>query len=65
MSNTITYNEAVSEIEDILHEIENEEINVDNLSDKVKRVSFLIKQCKQKLSNTDEEVKKILEDNIK
>ena len=65
MPKKITYNEAVSEIESILSEIENEEINVDNLSEKVKRVSFLIKHCKQKLTDTDENVKKIFEDNIK
>ncbi len=65
MPKKITYNQAVSEIENILHEIENEEIDVDNLSDKVKRVSFLIKHCKQKLTNTDEEVKSIFEENTK
>ncbi|WP_430816218.1 exodeoxyribonuclease VII small subunit [Carboxylicivirga sp. RSCT41] len=58
----LTYNEAVSEIEEILQLIENEELDVDELSAKVKRVSALIKTCKDKLHKTEEEVEKILND---
>jgi len=56
----LTYNDAVSEIEDILQQIENEELDVDDLSLKVKRVSALIKTCKDKLYKTEQEVEKIL-----
>ncbi|TRX71876.1 exodeoxyribonuclease VII small subunit [Carboxylicivirga sp. M1479] len=56
----LTYNEAVSEIEEILQLIENEELDVDDLSTKVKRVSALIKMCKDKLHKTEQEVEKIL-----
>lgn len=56
----ISYNEAITEIEEILQKIENEELDVDDLSDKVKRVSNLIKICKDKLYKTEEEVEKIL-----
>lgn len=59
----ITYNEAVSEIDTILNEIENEELDIDQLSEKVKRVSFLIKTCKNKLHKTESEIQKVL-DNI-
>lgn len=58
----ISYNEAISEIEEILQQIESEELNVDILTEKVKRVSVLIKHCKNKLHKTEEEVQKILED---
>lgn len=58
----ITYNEAISEIEEILQKIENEELDVDDLSEKVKRVSALIKICKEKLYKTEEEVEKILKE---
>ncbi|MCU4155391.1 exodeoxyribonuclease VII small subunit [Carboxylicivirga sp. A043] len=58
----LTYNDAVSEIEEILQQIENEELDVDDLSAKVKRVSALIKTCKDKLHKTEEEVEKILKD---
>jgi len=58
----LSYNEAINEIEDILSKIENEELDVDDLSDKVKRVSMLIKKCKKKLTETENQVQKILED---
>lgn len=55
-----TYKEAISEIEEILAQIENNELDVDELSEKVKRVSLLINTCKDKLKNTEEEIEKIL-----
>ncbi|MCK5169495.1 MAG: exodeoxyribonuclease VII small subunit [Bacteroidales bacterium] len=58
----ISYNDAVAEIEEILHQIENEELDIDILSEKVKRVSILLKLCKNKLHQTEEEVQKILDD---
>jgi len=59
---TVTYNEAVSEIEEILKRIENEELDVDVLSENVKKVSTLIKSCKDKLFDTEAEVDKILKE---
>ena len=56
----INYREAITEIEEIIEKIENEELDVDELSDKVKRVSELLKICKGKLHNTEVEVEKIL-----
>ena len=58
----ISYTDAISEIERILHEIENQEPDVDVLSDKVKRVAELLNVCKDKLRNTEAEVEKILKD---
>lgn len=58
----ISYNDAIEEIEKILHQIENEELDIDILSEKVKRVSALLKLCKKKLHQTENEVQKILED---
>jgi exodeoxyribonuclease VII small subunit len=57
-----TYMEAISEIEEILAQIENNELDVDELSEKVKRVSVLINICKNKLKNTEEEIEKILKE---
>ncbi len=56
----IKYSEAINEIEEILYQIENEELDIDVLSEKVKRVSSLIKICKKKLHQTETEVQKIL-----
>jgi exodeoxyribonuclease VII small subunit len=55
-----TYKEAITEIEEILSQIENNELDVDELSEKVKRVTLLINLCKDKLKNTEEEIEKIL-----
>ncbi len=56
------YKDALSELEDILHEIENGEPDLDTLSEKVKRATFLIKECKTRLRKTSEEIDSILED---
>ena len=62
MKNKITYTAAISELEEIVSEIENEDIGVDELSEKVKRASVLIKICKDKLHKTEEEVGAVLKD---
>jgi exodeoxyribonuclease VII small subunit len=59
-SKQLTYSLALKELEEIVDQIESEEINVDVLTEKVKRASCLIKFCKGRLRNTEEEVKKIL-----
>ena len=59
-SRQLTYSLAWKELEEIINEIESEEINVDVLTEKVKRASYLIKFCKGRLRNTEEEVKKVL-----
>lgn len=58
----IKYSEAIQEIEEILAKIENEELDVDELTHKVERVSELINVCKDKLHKTEEEVENILND---
>lgn len=57
-----TYNEAIAEIEEILGLMESEELDVDDLSVKVKRVSELIRMCRKKLLQTEEEVEKVLKE---
>ncbi len=56
----LNYKEAVLEIDEILEQIENDELDVDELALKVKRVSLLIKECKTKLHATQKEVEDIL-----
>lgn len=60
MSDNPTYTEAFDELQNIVSEIEQGEISVDELSEKVKRAAFLIKICKQKLTSTEEDVDRIL-----
>lgn len=59
---TPSYKDAMNEIEEIINEIENETLDVDELANKVKRVSKLIKICKEKLYKTEKEVTNILQD---
>jgi exodeoxyribonuclease VII small subunit len=56
------YSEAFEELQVIVSEIENGEISVDQLSEKVKRATHLIRICKMKLTSTEEDVSNILKD---
>ncbi len=59
----ITYTEAVEELENILAELENNlELNMDIISQKVKRAAVLMECCKKHLHKLDEELEKIMTD---
>lgn len=58
---TLTYQTAIEELEDILFKMENNELEIDNLSVQVKRASELISFCKTKLKSTEKDVEKILD----
>ena len=62
MSDNPNYKEAYEELQQIVSEIEEGQISVDELSEKVKRAAQLIRICKTKLSSTEEDVNKILKD---
>lgn len=57
-----SYKNALEELENILHEIESGEPDLDNLSEKVKRATFLIKECKLRLRKTSDEIDSIIDD---
>ncbi|GBE02746.1 exodeoxyribonuclease VII small subunit [bacterium BMS3Bbin06] len=59
-SKNLTYAKALSELEQIIQEIESETIDVDLFAGKVKRAAQLIKFCKTSLRTTKEEVNKVL-----
>ena len=58
----IKYEEAIRQIEDIVERLENDEMDIDSLGTELKKAQKLIKLCKDKLTKTDEEVKKTLEE---
>ena len=60
-NNNMTYQEAVKELETIVGQIEKEDIPVDELLQKVKRSSELIRYCQNKLTQTEEEVGQVLQ----
>jgi len=58
----LSYNNAIEEIELIINKVENQELDIDELSANVKRVAELLNFCKMKLKNTEDEVQKILKE---
>ena len=57
-----TYEEALRQLETIVAKMENDELNIDSMSQQLKTAQRLIKLCKDKLAKTDAEIKKILGD---
>lgn len=58
----LTYSEAVAELETILTGLESSsEINMDIISEKVKRAAVLMEFCKKQLHELDEELEKMME----
>jgi len=62
MNKELNYTKAFEELQTIVSEIEKGEISVDELSEKVKRATLLIKICKSKLTTTEEDVNRILKE---
>jgi exodeoxyribonuclease VII small subunit len=62
MEEQINYTKAFDELKQIVTDIEQGEISVDELSEKVKRATQLIKICKSKLTTTEENVNAILKE---
>ena len=58
----LTYSQAKQELEEIVSAIESGKLDVDALTEKVKRASELIAFCKERLTKTDEELQKILDE---
>ena len=56
----IKYEEAVAQLEDIVNKMENDELDIDQLSEQLKKAKELVKLCKDKLTKTDAEIKKLL-----
>ena len=53
--------EATGEFpEEIVDKMERDELDIDQLSEQLKRAKVLVKLCKDKLTKTDEEIKKLL-----
>ena len=56
------YNKAIKRLEEIIGKIENEEIDVDELSEKVKEAVELITICKERIEKAEMEVKRVVDD---
>lgn len=60
MEKKISYSEAIREVEAILEKLNNEELDVDQLAEQVKRAGELIGVCKEKLRKAEEDVAKVI-----
>ena len=56
------YEEAIKELETIVSQIEKNELDIDQLTERLKVAQELIKQCRNKLYKTNEEIKAMLEE---
>lgn len=56
----MNYEEAVQQLESIVQCMENDELDIDELTTELKKAQQLIKMCKAKLTKVDEDIKKIL-----
>lgn len=58
----LTYSSAVSELDEILLELEDEALDVDVLADRVERASTLIRFCRTRITSARTQVSKIVAD---
>lgn len=57
----LKYEDAVRQLETIVDKLESNELGIDQLSSELKKAKQLIKLCKEKLTKTDNEIKKLLD----
>lgn len=62
MEKETKYEAAYAELQGIVRQMEGEELDIDQMAEAVKRAQVLIQLCKDKLTKTDAEIKKILAD---
>lgn len=57
----MTYEEASTELEQILEKLKNDEVSIDKLESIVARAAALSKFCQEKLRNTEIKVQEIID----
>ena len=60
-----TYEEAISQLEEIVRQMETNELDVDQMNERLKTAQQLIKLCREQLIKTDEEIKQTLSNDSK
>ena len=61
MNQEMKYEAAMTQLEDIVRRMENNEMGLDELGEQIKTAQQLIKLCKDRLTKTEEEVQRIVE----
>jgi exodeoxyribonuclease VII small subunit len=59
MNNQLKYEEALAQLETIVRKMEANEFDIDELAVQLKTAQRLIKFCKDKLTKTEDELRKI------
>jgi len=59
-NNQPTYSQAIARLEEIVQAIDNGEMEIDQLADKIKEANKLIAYCSEKLTKADAELEKLL-----
>lgn len=62
MNETMTYEKAISRIEEITRKVESGEMDIDSLAANLKEAKELVAFCKNKLTKVESDVKKILDE---
>ena len=62
MKEELTYTEAFEQLQTIVKQMEDADISVDDLSENIKKASKLNKICKDKLTKTEQEVNKTIDE---
>ena len=57
-----TYSEAMARLEKIVSQIDNNELDIDTLSEKIKEANEIIAFCTGKLTKADQEIEKLLQE---
>lgn len=57
-----TYSQAIERLEEIVRQIDNNELEIDALSEKIKEANEIIAFCSAKLTKADAEVEKLLKE---
>lgn len=61
MTKETKYEDAVSKLENIVERLENDQLGIDEMTTELKKAQQLIKLCKDRLTKTDAEIQKILD----
>lgn len=57
-----TYSQAIERLEKIVRQIDNNELEIDVLAQKIKEANEIIAFCMEKLTKADQEVEKLLQE---
>lgn len=55
-----TYSQAMARLEEIVRQIDDNQLEIDQLADKIKEANEIIAFCSDKLTKADQEIEKLL-----